>query len=222
MSTVLVLRCVDKERKAYGGFVWPESGPVEAPDWDPSPKCGGGLHGWLKGEGDAGASGRDISDGSLLWQVVEVNQEEIVSLDGKVKFPRGVVRFTGARTEAVERIQAKYPAAAVIFGTATAGDYGTATAGDNGKATAGNYGKATAGNYGTATAGYNGTATAGAKGTATAGAKGTATAGDNGVLVLSCWDGNRRRIVVGYVGEDGIEAGKKYRLDSSHKFEAVP
>jgi len=166
MTTALVLRCVDKNRAAHGGFIWPESGPVEAPDWDPSPKCGAGLHGWLRGEGDSEASGRDLYDETLLWQVVEVNQEEIVSLDGKVKFPRGAVLFTGPRAEAVGRIQAEYPDAAVIFGTATAGD--------------------------------------------------------NGVLVLSCWDGNRRRIVVGYVGEDGIEAGKKYRLDSSHKFEAVP
>jgi len=34
-----------------GGFVWPRSGPVECPDWDPTPKCGHGLHGVLWGEG---------------------------------------------------------------------------------------------------------------------------------------------------------------------------
>jgi hypothetical protein len=43
-----------------------------------------------------------------------------------------------------------------------------------------------------------------------------------GVLVLSFWDEKgRRRLVTGYVGEDGIEAGKAYRLDRDHKFVEV-
>jgi hypothetical protein len=100
-------------------------------------------------------------------------------------------------------------------GTATAGYAGTATAGYGGTATAGYGGTATAGEYGTATAGHNGTATAGDRGTATAGYGGTATAGYGGTLVLSWWDrtAQRNRLVVVYVGEDGIEAGVSYRLD---------
>src|ERR1700730_4145684 len=35
------------------GFRWPESGLVEAKDWKPMKQCGGGLHGYLWGEGDA-------------------------------------------------------------------------------------------------------------------------------------------------------------------------
>lgn len=49
---VLVLRVCDVDGKSHGGFQWPESGPVAAPDWNPEPRCGGGLHGWLWGEGD--------------------------------------------------------------------------------------------------------------------------------------------------------------------------
>ena len=68
-----------------------------------------------------------------------------------------------------------------------------------------------AGNYGTATAGNNGTATAGRYG--------TATAGDPGTLVLRHWDGHRYRLVVGYVGENGIRPNTPYRLNAEGKFE---
>ncbi|HCE9177386.1 hypothetical protein [Pseudomonas aeruginosa] len=106
------------------------------------------------------------------------------------------------------------------WGTATAGDWGTATAGDWGTATAGYKGTATAGNEGTATAGNEGTATAGDWGTATAGDWGTATAGEKGEIRIRYWDekADRYRTVIGYVGEDGLEPGIAYRLDSNHRF----
>ncbi|WP_438396400.1 DUF7666 domain-containing protein [Caballeronia sp. DA-9] len=111
-------------------------------------------------------------------------------------------------------------ATAGYSGTATAGALGTATAGDRGTATAGALGTATAGDRGTATAGYSGTATAGALGTATAGDRGTATAGYRGEIRVRWYDdkNDRYRTVIGYVGEDGIEANVAYRLDDNHKF----
>ncbi len=105
-------------------------------------------------------------------------------------------------------------------GTATAGDDGTATAGYRGTATAGNGGTATAGDRGTATAGIDGTATAGDYGTATAGNRGTATAGLQGILGIKWWDGNRYRVAIGYVGEDGILPNVAYQCHSG-KFVAV-
>jgi hypothetical protein len=104
-------------------------------------------------------------------------------------------------------------------GTATAGYRGTATAGYRGTATAGYRGTATAGDSGTATAGALGTATAGDSGTATAGDSGTATAGDSGEIRVRWYDdkNDRYRTVIGYVGEDGIEANVAYRLDDNHK-----
>ena len=99
-------------------------------------------------------------------------------------------------------------------GTATAGNRGTATAGNCGTATAGYQGHATAGDCGHATAGYSGHATAGYQGTATAGDSGTATAGDSGVIQIHWYDGYRCRIAVGYIGEDGLEAGVAYRCEN--------
>lgn len=256
-ESVLVLRVTMKDLKSYGGFQWPELGPVEAPDWDPKPCCGGGLHGWLKGEGDflcAPIEWTRLDD--YLWQVVEVHWSDVVELPGKVKFRKGNVIFTGSRAEATAMLSAAYPSATVIAGmatagdagtatvsdagTATAGNHGTATAGKYGKATAGKYGTATAGNHGTATAGNHGTAkagdagtatagnagtaTAGFRGTATAGYEGTATAGNAGIIILSYLDraAMRRRIVTGYIGENGLEPGKAYRLNNKHEFEEAP
>ena len=99
-----LLRTVAADMTSYGGFVWPTEGPVEAPDWDPTPECGGGLHGLLWGEGD----------GWLLnwsedanWLVVEVDVADVVALDGKVKVPRGVVVHCGSRQSATSHIVAR-------------------------------------------------------------------------------------------------------------------
>ena len=183
IETVLVLRLNRKggvsPSEQAKGFAWPQSGPVEAPDWRPTKECGHGLHGWLWGEGSVvGVFGDWREDDE--WRVVEVPAADIIALDGKVKFLRGVVVFCGDRLEATAYIAERAPGHAVVGGTATAGDDGTATAGDRGTATAGDGGTATAGDRGTATAGDDGTATAGDDGTATAGDRGTATAGDGG------------------------------------------
>jgi hypothetical protein len=154
-DTVLILRVCDSNRQSRGGFQWPASGPVEAPDWDHEPVCGFGLHGWLWGEGDASVADWDSES---KWLVAEVESATLVDLKGKVKFPRAVVVHCGDK-ESATRYIAEHGAAgrAIIAGTATAGDEGTATAGDRGTATAGYRGTATAGDEGTATAGDEGT-----------------------------------------------------------------
>ena len=189
--TELILRTCNANMTSRNGFKWPRSGYVAAPDWNPEPKCGGGLHGFLRGEGGGGLA--DWSS-DAVWLVAEI--ETYVDLVDKVKFPAAHVIFAGSRLEAAAIVKARYPDAAVIganvavedrrvavvgdYGTATAGNWGTATAGDRGTATVGKRGTATAGYDGTATAGYGGTATAGYGGTATAGDRGTASAGDRG------------------------------------------
>jgi len=58
-----------------------------------------------------------------------------------------------------------------------------------------------------------------AGGTSTSGNYGTAMSGDGGILELRYWDAKakRYRVVVGYVGEDGLEPNVPYRLDDQHK-----
>ena len=194
MANVLVLRSCNADMASYGGFKWPESGHVEAPDWNPRAECGNGLHGFLWGEGDGSLVHWDEG---AKWLVVSVDESGIIDLGGKVKYRSGEVVFCGDSKTAAQYVSDNGgfgrriiagaatagddgTATAGARGTATAGARGTATAGDDGTATAGARGTATAGARGTATAGYAGTATAGARGTATAGARGTATAGDDG------------------------------------------
>ena len=233
-----LLKTVKADGTARGGFQWPldEGAEVTAPDWDPTPVCGGGLHGLLNGAGSGG-----LIDWSTdaVWIVAEIPDDEtVVDLDGKVKVRRCIVRHVGDKTSAPEFLAAHGHTEGVVYGTATAGYYGAATAGDRGTATAGVSGTATAGDYGTATAGVSGTATAGYDGTATAGDYGTATAGDDGTatagdygtatagdygtatagergtIIIAWWDSElgRRRWVVGEVGVDGIVADTPYRV----------
>jgi len=136
-DTVLVLRTCAADMTSYEGFRWPESGPVEAKDWNAKPECGHGLHGLLWGEGDGGllAFARDAR-----WLVVEVPAGSTIDLAGKVKFPRGVVVHRGDRKSATDYLRERAPGRAIVGGTATAGDGGTATAGYRGTATAGDGG----------------------------------------------------------------------------------
>jgi hypothetical protein len=185
---------------SYEGFVWPESGPVEAPDWRDDNKPNSGLFGLLWGEGYSGYLSWDVD---AKWLIVEVERSDIRNLDRMYKFSHGNVILCGCREEAVRCIQRAAPGAAVCFGTtivgdggiATTGDNGTATAGDDGTATAGNFGASTAGNDGTATAGNHGTATAGYGGIATTGFYGTATAGSGGTATAIA--GNEGTAIVG-------------------------
>lgn len=51
---------------AYGGFVWPASGPVECPDWEPKKECGNGLHGFLRGAGASGPGSSRTHDTHIM------------------------------------------------------------------------------------------------------------------------------------------------------------
>ena len=250
MTTSLVLRVCAKDGSSHNGFKWPLTvgAEVVAPDWNKHPECGNGLHGWLFGQGDHSCAQYCQHEGAQ-WLVVEVDSDSIIELGGKVKFPRGVVRFAGdkksatdflweneprsrevvvigaqradLRDKAVVQVGALGTATAGYRGTATAGALGTATAGDCGTVTAGDCGTATAGDRGTATAGEGGTATAGALGPATAGYRGTATAGEGGVISIEYYDGNRYRRLIGAIGENGLKPNTPYRVDDGKFVEAA-
>jgi hypothetical protein len=210
----LALRTCNPDGTSYKGFQWPRSGPVTCPDWQATAACGHGLHGLLWGEGEAD----HLQSGDAAWLVIRVLASEVIDIDRKVKFPKGVVEYFGDRAGAVALIQQYAPVGSkVVFGTATAGDRGTATAGYRGTTTAGYGGTATAGDGGTATAGYGGTATAGYRGTATAGDGGTATAGYGGAIAIFYWNGKKYRRAVFEVGENDIEAGVAYTVDENGK-----
>lgn len=134
MATTYVLRTCNSDMTAYGGFVWPLSGPVECPDWDATPECGNGLHGLLMGAGDAGLlSWRP----DAKWLVVAIDAASVVDLGGKVKAPRGEVVFCGDREGALRHLEGCGAEYAALPGAALTGGYGAALTGGYGVALTG-------------------------------------------------------------------------------------
>jgi len=201
---VLVLRTCDANLGSYKGFKWPKNGAVKAPDFAPTAECGQGLHGFLWGEGDGNLASFDAC---AKWLVVSVDATEIIQLDGKVKFPRGIVEFCGDRKEATDYLAARVPAGmtpAIIGRFAVAGDQQTALSGYGGTSTSGYGGTSTSGDRGTSTSGDRGTSTSGGKGASTSGDRGTSTSGDRGTSTSGNWgtstSGDRGTSTSGYEG----------------------
>jgi len=117
---VLCLKSLPANLKAHEGFQWPEIGHVSAPDWMPTNECGNGLHAFLWGVGNSDLA---CADDDAKWIVMQVKEEGIIDLSGKVKFPECEVVFCGAREVAISIIQKHAPAGTpIMYGTATAGD----------------------------------------------------------------------------------------------------
>jgi len=204
VSKSLVLKVVSSDMKSYGGFQWPGVGGVAvADDWDASPTCGGGLHGWLNGVGDASCQSWSKSP-DAKWLVLSVDTETLVDLWGKVKFPEAEVVHVGDKKSAGDVILATGFIGPVIGATVTGGDNATVTGG---------YGA-------TVTGGSGATVTGGYEATVTGGNYATVTGGDNATLLLSFYNG-RKRVVTAYVGENGIKPNTPYRLNEVHEFEEV-
>ncbi len=70
---------------------------ITAPDWDPKPECGNGIHGWLWGMGRSGKN----HAGNKIWQVVEV-PDDGVNLGGKWKWKWVKVVYSGTQAEAMK------------------------------------------------------------------------------------------------------------------------
>jgi len=218
---VRILKTVNADMTAYNGFVWPESGIVTCPDWSPSKTCGNGLHGLLDGYGNSSFLNKSPD---AKWLVLEVERSLVVEIDDeKVKVPSANVIYCGDREGAFELLteepcrhaSQKYASGVSkrISGTASAtGDRGAASAtGDRGTASA-------TGDSGTASA-------TGDRGTACGlGSDCIVESGTEGILICKWWDrqSNRYRVVVGYVGEDGIKPNTKYKTSATGKLEEVP
>ena len=208
----LALRTADSKGRAYQGFQWPTKagGYVECPDWNPKPACGNGLHGYLDG---LGSRDQLSPDADALWYVVEVVRAECVLIDGdKSKFPRCRVKYVGSFGGALALLPLKMVEG--IFAQTTA----AATTGDGSAAATTGYGSAaaTTGNRSAAatTGNRSAAATTGKNAIAAALGPNSTARADKGAIVLSEWDDDWSLIGVAafMVGQDGIEAGKTYRL----------
>ncbi len=194
-----MLRTCGADMRSHGGFLWPTSGLVTAPDWKAKAQCGNGLHGLLHGQGNQGLLSFEKD---AKWLVVQVERSEVVAIDAlKEKVPRAIVVFVGAMDEAVAKLveldSEAGPVHALPGGAASAtGESGAASAtGSRGAASAtGSRGAASAtGESGAASAtGYSGAASAtGYSGAASAtGESGAASAtGESGAASATGYSG---------------------------------
>ena len=210
-NEVLVLRKCQADYTSHNGFKYPEVGSVEAPDWEATPACGGGLHGLLWGVGSF-----DIRAYGALYQLILVNKESgLIDLEGKVKFRKGYVLISTDNQLRISELLLRYAPSElhgrINFTIITQGDDSTATQGDRSTATQGdrstvmqgddseatqghgstamqgNWSKVTQGNGSTATQGNGGTATQGNGSTATQGDWGTATQRDDSTVTQGVW-----------------------------------
>jgi hypothetical protein len=244
---VEVFRTCDKNLRSHGGFQWPESGSVSAPDWNPAPICGNGLHGLLEGQGSWGLLDWSIEARGMI---VETERGKVVQLGGKVKFQTGIVKrlvslaeglcyfITSPRIrkqvdeifeEAKKGNDPLQAASGVRSNLAASGDYSNLAASGvrSNLAASGVRSKLAASGADSklaASGDYSNLAASGVRSKLAAsgadsivmgaGYGSCAKAVEGGVIALTWNDGTRPRVVVGYVGEDGIEADTWYRGDA--------
>jgi hypothetical protein len=212
VTTVLAIRTCKADMTSKDGFRWPESGPVEAPDWRDDFKCGGGLHILLPGHNDPGVWYGNEPDAK--WLAVEIDPADLRTGEGeltqKAKCRRCVVVHCGTR-ESLSSFLVGRGAAGPWYGstltggggsTLTGGDYSTLTGGDD-STLAGGYGSTlTGGDGSTLTGGDRSTLTGGGGSTLTGGDGSTLTGGDDSTLAggygSTLTGGDRSTLTGGY------------------------
>ncbi|HET8686441.1 MAG TPA: hypothetical protein VFM18_07225 [Methanosarcina sp.] len=184
-KTALVLRCNNSDMSSYNGFMWPGMGQVaECPDWEANGYCGNGLHGWLYGHGDSSSS-YYVFKPDAKWLVVEVNEEDINDLYGKVKFPRGIVRYVGDKAGATGYLTEHEPRSAndAVIGLVKTVGGGQSAIGCDFSVLTGGYGcTLTGGNSSILNGGYGCTLTGGNSSILNGGNSSKLTGGDNSTL----------------------------------------
>ena len=96
------------------------------------------------------------------------------------------------------------------YSTLTGGIYSTLTGGNNSTLTGGNNSTLNGGNYSTITGGDGSLLTGGYYS--------TLTGGDGSTLSIQYWNGNKNRIAIAYVGENGILPNVKYKVNDDGEF----
>ena len=178
------LRTTKKDGKSYGGFQWPMQIGAIVEAPDWEPVADCGNGLHGLKDGLGGADHLSRYEDAVWWIV---KAADAIDLDGKHKFQRCEVVAFGYRA------------------TLTGGDYATLTGGD--------YATLTGGNDATLTGGDHATLTGGDYATLTGGYRATLTGGNDATLIFLRWMGGRRRVLTAYVGEGGIEPGKRYRAN---------
>jgi hypothetical protein len=194
----LVLRTCNEDLTSKNNFKYPSKGKVTCPDWNQTPTCGGGLHGFLWGCGKGSLANWNDN---AKWLVIKVLNKNLVNIDNqKCKFKTGFVVFCGSRKDATDYLL-QHPSAldkpvigcykiggekSILTGgkcsTLTGGNWSTLTGGDKSTLTGGFKSTLSGGDDSTLTGGDYSTLTGGFKSTLNGGNRSTLTGGDDSTL----------------------------------------
>ena len=161
---MLFLKSLPATRLAHGNFQWPDrvGAIVQSETWDPTPTCGGGLHGLKNGEGQLGLL--DDSTDAIWYAFESVDEhgnpsdDKAVVIDWeKAKCHRAIIRAIGTRDEATDWL-VRQGCNQVAYANHLVGDYRLATVGHHGAAFSGNGGIAIGKRTATATVAERGIA----------------------------------------------------------------
>ena len=173
---VYILKCVGADHRSLhpeaNGFQYPELGEVEAPDFDPKPECGHGLHGFLWGKGNGALA---FYTGTEVWKVIAVEENgNLIHIDQeKVKFKNGTIVFSGTRKEATDFLRPLLPQEMVD--KTIIGEF--LQVGDGEKTIGGDYSTVSGGNHSTISGGYSSTVSGGNHSTISGGSASTVSGG---------------------------------------------
>ena len=185
---VLVLRVNDENNcSRYCNFQYPTKiGEwVEAPDFKQNRQCGNGLHGLMKGAQNAGYL--HINNEKDLWVLIEVHKNDIIDLNGKVKFKGGYIYFIGNKAEATSILFKIYGNIGIHNLTLTGGDWSIFTGGDYSTLTGGEDSTLIGRDYSTLTGGDRSIITGGKDSTLIGGDYSTLIGGDYSTLTGGDW-----------------------------------
>ena len=221
---VLILKRIPKDRKTYGGFVWPSGigSLVECPDWKPNTECGGGLHGWAWGWGLGDGCDYDIIGD--IWLVLAAKPDDVIGNVGNVgdgpkcKAKRVTIKLEGSFGDAMNVVRPGFVACTNESAKESGDNSKQASSGNNSKQASSGYNskQASSGdNSKQASSGNNSQLQATGKDScsAIAAACGRVLVGERGAFALADWtDKHGWRFITGKVGEKGIKANTWYEI----------
>ncbi len=211
----LAVRVINADKTSYGGFVnATEPGAViVAPDWDPEPTCGHGIHGWLWGIGRGGKE----HAGDKIWQVVEV-PDDGVDLGGKWKWKQVTVVYSGNQAECMElTMEGRQKYIQENSAASTSGSKSSASTSGSGSSASTSGARSSASTSGN----YSSASTSGDSSPAVcAGINCEACAGQHSFIALGYIDNDILKYKVGFTGSEPgqLKAHTWYKLDQNNEF----
>ena len=196
MKKQYFLRTVNKNCISYNNFKWDlKIGAINTcGDWNEKPECGGGLHGIRNAVGSA--SLLDWSENAIPFVFSSTKYIDIDNQKSKVQ--KAKIEFVGKSIP--ECSTWIYQKTSIQGGIAVciSGGYGATVSG-------GDRAMVSGGDEATVSGGYGA----------------TVSGGYEAIIQIKYYDGNRYRIKIGYIGEDGLKPNIKYKLNDKFEFEEV-